>query len=247
MRDDDLPLLLRVYLRNTDKCSLMSAADTLVERAYRSGVAGATAMQAILGVDWSGELMEARPWSILRPASMVVEFVDQPQVINSFLPVILDVTPRALITVQEVYARFYQLNRKTPATATDQDVQAGSLDMPLWHHPDKISPLKLGQGAQLLRVFMRGTDMLDGEPLHRAAVLRARDLGLAWAGVFRGTLGYGAARCLRAAGLFAPVAELPLVIEILDRNENARQQLPFFEAALDEGVVTVEDVILVSG
>jgi PII-like signaling protein len=244
MRLDDLQVLLRVYLRNTDKYRWLSAADILIERACRHGVAGATVMRGIFGVDRAGKLLEARPWSIVQPAPVVVEFVDEPQAISSFLPVVFDVAPRALITVQEVYARLYRLNRKALATVAGQEKEAGSLDMPLWPDTAEIASLKLGEAGQLLRIFIRGTDTHDGEPLHRAAVLRARELGLAWAAVFRGVMGYGFARCLRAAGLFAPLDELPLVVEILDRDESVWRQLPFFDAALEEGVVTLEDVVL---
>jgi PII-like signaling protein len=66
--------------------------------------------------------------------------------------------------------------------------------------------------------------------------LRARELGLAWAAVFRGVMGYGFARCLRAAGLFAPLHELPFVVEILDRDENVWRQLPFFDARWRKGL-----------
>jgi hypothetical protein len=65
---DDVQVLLRVYLRNTDKYRWLSATDSLVERARRHGVAGATVVRGILGVDQAGDLLEARPWSVVQPA-----------------------------------------------------------------------------------------------------------------------------------------------------------------------------------
>jgi PII-like signaling protein len=242
MRLEDVQVLLRVYLRNTSKYRWLSATDTLVERARRQGVAGATVMQGILGVDRAGELLEARPWSIVQPAPVVVELVDEPQVIGSFLPVISEVAPSALITAQEGYVRLYRRSRAALATVAGQEPEVRSIDVPLWPDREAISPVRLREAGELLRVFIRGTDTHDGELLYRAAVLQAREFGLAWAAVFRGVMGYGFAGCLRVARLFGSLAELPLVIEIVDRGRNVRRLLPFLDATVEEGMVTLEDV-----
>jgi hypothetical protein len=245
MRLEAVHVLLRVYLRTTDKYRWLSAADTLVERARRHGVAGATVVRGILGVDGAGELLEARPWAIVQPAPVVVEFVDEPEVVASFLPVISEVAPNALITAQVAFARFYRRRARATAAVTNRVDSRNSFDTPHWlDTPERSLTADFGEGGQLLRVFARGTDTTADESLYRAAVLRARELGLIWAAVFRGVIGYGAAGCLRAAGLFGPLAELPLVIEVVDRGKNIERLLPFLDAAMDEGMVTLEDVAL---
>jgi PII-like signaling protein len=245
MRPEDDQVLLRVYLRNTDKYRLLSATDALVERARRRGVAGATVVRGILGVDGGGEFLEARPWAIVQPAPVVVEFVDEPEAIRSFLPVLSEVAPKALITAQVAYARFYRRGRRAAAAVAAAVNSATCLEMPpRLDTPEQSFTPELGESGQLLRVFTRGTDTAAGEPLYRATVLWARELGLSWAAVFRGVLGYGAARCLRTAGLFRSLAELPLVTEVVDRRKNVQRLLPFLDAAMDEGMVTLEDVAL---
>jgi hypothetical protein len=243
MRLEDRQVLLRVYLRNTDQYRWLSATDTIVERARRHGLAGATVRRGILGLDPAGTLLESRPWSVVQPAPVVVELIDEPQVIGSFLPIIFEVAPRALITAQQAYVRVYRRNRKALANVTGQNSEVGGLDMPPWPDmPEAASTSRLGETGQLLRVFIRGTDLYQGEPLYRAAVLRARELGLAWAVVFRGVLGYGTAGRLRAARIFGTLAELPLVVAIVDRGKNVQRFLPFLDATVDEGMVTLEDV-----
>lgn len=245
MRPEDIQILLRVYLRNTDKYRWLSATDTLVERARRHGLAGATVVRGIFGVDRAGELLEARPWAIVQPAPIVVEFVDEPEVLSSFLPVVSEVAPKALITAQEAHARFYRRRPRAVAAVTGRMDSAAGLDVPPWlDSPEGSLTAELDEAAQLLRVFTRGTDTYGDEPLFRATVLRAQELGLIWAAVFRGVIGYGAAGCLRAAGIFGPLAELPLVIEVVDRGKNVERLLPFLDAAMNEGMVTLEDVAL---
>ncbi len=58
--------LLRVYLRNTDKYGLWrSAADTLVSRARQQGLAGATVLHGVFGLDAAGQLLESGRWSLV--------------------------------------------------------------------------------------------------------------------------------------------------------------------------------------
>jgi PII-like signaling protein len=66
----------------------------------------------------------------------------------------------------------------------------------------------------------------------------------AHAAVFRSALGYADGRYLREAGLFGPLAELPLVIEVLDRADKVQRLLPFLDVAMPEGIATLENVAL---
>jgi PII-like signaling protein len=180
---DDVQVLLRVYLRNTDKYRRLSATDSLVERARRHGVAGATVVRGIFGVDKAGDLLEAWPWSVVQPAPVVVEFVDEPGVVGSFLSVIAEVAPNALITAQEVVVRLYRRRQKALATVTRQECGASDLGTPPWPDGEPTPAIPFSEPGQLLRVFMRG----DRYPRRRAAVPRGC---LAGSGIATG-LGHG--------------------------------------------------------
>jgi PII-like signaling protein len=74
--------LLRVHLRNTDKYGLWRlAADTFVERARQQGLAGATVLRGILGIDVNGALLQSKPWSMVEHLPVIIEFVDAPKAI----------------------------------------------------------------------------------------------------------------------------------------------------------------------
>jgi PII-like signaling protein len=77
--------LLRVYLRNTDKHGWSSASETLVQRAFAEGLAGATILRGIYGLDVAGNLLDTRLWSIADHVPVIVEIVDNSSSIGAFL------------------------------------------------------------------------------------------------------------------------------------------------------------------
>ncbi|MDF1555143.1 MAG: DUF190 domain-containing protein [Deferrisomatales bacterium] len=98
------------------------------------------------------------------------------------------------------------------------------------------------EDGMLLRIFIGESDRHGGRPLYEAIVLAARERGLAGATVLRGVLGYGAHSQLHAAKVLALSEDLPLVVEIVDREERLQAFLPWLEAAVGEGLVTLERV-----
>lgn len=83
------------------------------------------------------------------------------------------------------------------------------------------------EDATRLTVFTTESALApDGRPLHLALVERAREQGLAGATVLRGVEGFGSSGHLLTTR-FADLAQgLPLVIEIVDRDERIDSFLP---------------------
>ena len=92
----------------------------------------------------------------------------------------------------------------------------------------------------LLRIFIGEDDHFHGEPLYEAIVKKARELNLAGATVFRGILGYGASSRLHAARILRLSTDLPIVIEIVDREEKIEKFLPYLDEMISDGLVTIE-------
>jgi uncharacterized protein len=100
--------------------------------------------------------------------------------------------------------------------------------------------MHLPEQATLLRVFIGESDRVEGRPLYEAIVLKARELNLAGATVLRGVLGFGADSRIHSAKLLDLSEDLPMVVEIVDTEENVRKLLPFIDAHVTEGLVTLE-------
>ncbi len=96
--------------------------------------------------------------------------------------------------------------------------------------------------GRLLRIFLGESDKLDGQPLYEWIVRRARERGIAGATVLRGIEGFGHASRIHTAKVLRLSADLPVVVEIVDTAEKIEAFLPEVDAAVEEGLATVERV-----
>ena len=102
-----------------------------------------------------------------------------------------------------------------------------------------------GEG-KLLRIFIGESDTWHGKPLYQAIVRRAREAGLAGATVVRGIEGFGADSHLHTSRILRMSEDLPIVIEIVDEADRIDAILPVLDEMVEEGLVTVERVHVVS-
>jgi PII-like signaling protein len=237
--------LLRVYLRNTDRQGWFSApaAETLVTRARSQGLSGATVLRGFFGLDVSGRLLETSRWSLVEHVPVIVELVDAPQVIGRFLAVVEEVVWEGMATLERGHVLLYRQNRDAAARARMRLQVPGSITpLSTLPSPEEFPVMKLSEEGKLLRVFIGESDAWQGEPLFRAIVLKARELGLAGATVLRGPMGFGANSRVHTTKLLELSTDLPVVIEIVDSAEKVQSLLPFLDEAVAEGLITIEDV-----
>ncbi len=102
--------------------------------------------------------------------------------------------------------------------------------------------MKIPTEGKLLRVFIGEADRWQGRPLYEAIVEEARKSGLAGATVWKGSLGFGAHSRMHTAKILRLSEDLPVVIEIVDTEENLNKILPFLDTTVTEGLITLEKV-----
>lgn len=95
-----------------------------------------------------------------------------------------------------------------------------------------------------LKIYTGEDVMLDDIPLYKAIIREARRLKLAGGTVSRGIEGYAAN--LRGIGraistFVSGNANLPVIVEIVDRKENIEKILPFLEKNAEHALVLIED------
>jgi PII-like signaling protein len=100
--------------------------------------------------------------------------------------------------------------------------------------------MHLPHEAMLLRIFLGESDRWKHAPLYEAIVLKARELHLAGATVLRGPMGFGKSSRLHTARILRLSMDLPLVVEIVDTEENIQQFLPVLDEMMKGGLVTLE-------
>ncbi len=102
--------------------------------------------------------------------------------------------------------------------------------------------MKMPEEGTLLRIFIGESDHDNGRPLYEQIVLKARELKLAGATVVRGIMGFGADSHMHTAKVLRLSEDLPIVIEIVDSDENLDKLMPFLDQTVTEGLITREKV-----
>lgn len=102
--------------------------------------------------------------------------------------------------------------------------------------------MKLEGKARMLRIHVGADDKWHNKPLYQAIVEKCRELDIAGATVYRGIEGYGASTRIRKSHLFALSSDEPIVITIVDTEENLRRLLPVLDQMVGEGLIATSEV-----
>lgn len=106
--------LLRVFLGESDKHAGRPIYELIVEKARELGLAGATVHRGILGYGAHSRLHTAKILRLSEDLPIIVEIVDQPQQIESFLPHLDELVTEGLVVVEKVRVIAYR-SGKPPA------------------------------------------------------------------------------------------------------------------------------------
>jgi PII-like signaling protein len=98
------------------------------------------------------------------------------------------------------------------------------------------------QPAKLLRLHFSEEDRYRGKPLYDAIVQKCMELRIAGTTVFRGLEGFGDTAEIHHSHLL--VHDLPIVIQIVDTDENIRRLVPIVEEMMDKGLIATSDVAI---
>lgn len=96
--------------------------------------------------------------------------------------------------------------------------------------------------AVLLRILVAENDRLHGRPLYNALVEKALAMKMAGATVLPAPAGFGHSRTVRTELNVDAGPHLPIVIEIVDTEENIERFLPEIDGMIESGLVTLEKV-----
>jgi PII-like signaling protein len=106
--------------------------------------------------------------------------------------------------------------------------------------------MELPHESVLLRIFIGESDRHGHLPLYEAIVLKAREKHLAGATVLRSAMGFGKSSRMHTSKILRLSTDLPLVIEIVDSEENINAFLPVIDPMITGGLITLEKVRAIS-
>lgn len=102
--------------------------------------------------------------------------------------------------------------------------------------------MRTPEEGMLLRIFIGETDSYKSKALYEQIVLKTKKLLLAAVTVTRGIMGYGADNEIHTSKIFRLSDDLPIIIEIIDIEDNLKTILPFLDEIIGGGFVTMEKV-----
>jgi PII-like signaling protein len=99
------------------------------------------------------------------------------------------------------------------------------------------------EGTQtLVRVFIGESDRWHHQPLHVALLERLRREGFAGATVTRAVAGFGAHSAIHSASILRLSEDLPVVVEVVDTDQQVEKLKVILDEMVTEGLVTLEKV-----
>ena len=102
--------------------------------------------------------------------------------------------------------------------------------------------IELNGDQVLLRIFMGESDKENGKPSYHALVEMLRREKISGATVTRGIMGYGARSQPHTINILRLSQDLPIIVEVVDSQENIDRILPQIEAMTHSGLITMEKV-----
>ncbi|MES1249403.1 MAG: DUF190 domain-containing protein [Chitinophaga rupis] len=104
--------------------------------------------------------------------------------------------------------------------------------------------MELNGDSKLLRIFIGEIDKIGHQSLYEAILMAAKNNGLAGCTVLRGIMSYGASSRVHVAKLIEISQDLPIVVEIIDKEEKINAFVDIAGDLLEKagcgGLITIE-------
>lgn len=213
---------LTVYMSESAKWHGKPLYAAIFELLLAKGVAGGTVVRALAGFTRAQGIVTANILDLSLNMPLRVEVVDTPAAIERVLPDIYLMIDKGLITVEDVSVVKYTGG---PPEAPSASLEARRVTMK----------------AKQLSIHISEKDTHNNEPLHEAILKRFNMEEFAGATVHRALEGFGAHHHIHSDGLFRH-REAPIVILMVDSEENVGKARRILDGMLKHGAVIVTDV-----
>jgi uncharacterized protein len=104
--------LLRIFIGESDKHEGMPMYEWIVRKAKEQGLSGATVLRGVQGFGAHSRIHSSKILDLSTDLPLIIEIVDDPEKIESFLQLVDQVILEGLATVQPVQIRLYRTRKK---------------------------------------------------------------------------------------------------------------------------------------
>ena len=219
---------LTIFVNESARWHGRSAYMALLDLFRHRGLAGATVTRGIAGYTGRGAVSSVDHVEFASALPIRIEVTEAAEKIESVLPDVYDIVDVGLVEVQDTTVVKYA-GKKEEAGGEAAAVQ-----------------MRLIGKAKALQIHIGEDDTWEGAPLHEAIVMRARQLDIAGATVYRGILGYGAHKRIHKHKTLALSHDDPIMISVVDEEEKINKLLASLETMIRGGcMIAVSDVTVV--
>lgn len=99
---------------------------------------------------------------------------------------------------------------------------------------------------KILKIYIRENDRYEGGPLYAALINALKKQGIAGATALKGIAGYAAGDQVHAVKPLQTSDDLPVIIEVIDKEERIQGVLPALVPLVSTGLIVLEDIQVVS-
>jgi PII-like signaling protein len=100
--------LVRIFIGERDRWKGTPLYEAIVARAREEGLAGATVLRGLMGFGAKSRIHTAKVLRLSEDLPIVIEIVDRPDRIESFLPALDEMVADGLVTVERVQVITYR-------------------------------------------------------------------------------------------------------------------------------------------
>jgi PII-like signaling protein len=219
---------LTVFVNESARWHGRAAYMALLDLFQNRGLAGATVTRGIAGYTGRGAVSSIDHVEFASALPVRIEVTDAADKIERVLADVYDIVEVGLVEVQDTNVVKYASDQKSGET------------------PAVLTQMRLIGKAKALQIHIGEADTWEGAPLHEAIVMRARQLDIAGATVYRGILGYGAHKRVHKHKTLALSHDDPIMISVVDEEEKIDKLLAALETMIRGGcLIAVSDVTVV--
>lgn len=214
---------LTIYIDETDKFGGKPVYEVLMDIFYKKKIAGVSVFRGVAGYGTDGVFHTSKMLELSTSMPMKIEVVDSEEMINKVLPDVYHVVEKGLVEIADTNV----VKCCPKALEKKEEVR---------------KRMKLEGKAKMLRVIVSEDDKWEGEPLYEAIIKRFIMMDIAGATVYKAIAGYGPHRRFHKKKTLTSTGELPILITVIDSEENVNKVLPILDDMVKEGIVILSDV-----
>ena len=100
--------------------------------------------------------------------------------------------------------------------------------------------MNLNGKCRILKIYISEDSKYNNHNLYHALVLKLKEIGMAGVTVTRGVEGYGQERRLHTTRILELSANLPIIVEVIDKSERIEMAIPIVKEMVNEGLYVLQ-------